>query len=170
VVSVRFVYETAPMDMAGYSFNIESNGRGHEMFMFNRVDEPFFVSTYAEVYMVDKEYITVKEAKKWERLKIDTDAIGIYEPADAPDLQPSIMHLVERVNHVDHDRTRLSLAPDQSLVGREVKKQHFGDRVLQLFKTATGISRYKMNRNMNRHWKEFKKDRIERNKGNAAEE
>ncbi len=173
---IRFNYDNvvgdsvSPMDMAGYSFNIESNGRGHEMFMFNRVDEPFFVSTYAEVYMVDKEYITVKEAKKWERLKIDTDVIGIYEPADAPDLQPSIMHLVERVNHVDHDRTRLSLAPDQSLVGREVKKQHFGDRVLQLFKTVTGISRYKMNRNMNRHWKEFKKDRIERNKGNAPDE
>ena len=44
---IRFNYDNvvgdsvSPMDMAGYSFNIESNGRGHEMFMFNRVDEPF---------------------------------------------------------------------------------------------------------------------------------
>ena len=51
------------VDLAGYSFNIESNGRGHGMFRFNRRDEPFFVSTYAEVYVMDKEYISVKEAK-----------------------------------------------------------------------------------------------------------
>ncbi len=57
---VRFNYgdvvgdTISPMDLAGYSFNIESRGRGHEMFRFNRVDEPCFVSTYAEVYILDK--------------------------------------------------------------------------------------------------------------------
>lgn len=59
----------APIDLCAYSFNIESNGRGRGMFMFNRVDEPFFVSTYAEVYVVDKEFITVKEAKQWDSKK-----------------------------------------------------------------------------------------------------
>ena len=68
------------VDLAGYSFNIESNGRGHGMFRFNRRDEPFFVSTYAEVYVMDKEYISVKEAKKWDRRKFDAGAIEILEP------------------------------------------------------------------------------------------
>lgn len=34
------------------------------MFRFNRNDEPFFVNTFAEVYILDKEYITVKEARR----------------------------------------------------------------------------------------------------------
>ena len=60
------------------------------MFMFNRVDEPFFVSTYAEVYVVDKEFITVKEAKQWDSKKLASDDIAIYEPAEAPELQEPI--------------------------------------------------------------------------------
>lgn len=28
-------------DLTGYSFNIESRGRGHDMFRFNNIDEPF---------------------------------------------------------------------------------------------------------------------------------
>ena len=70
----------APIDLTGYSFNIESNGRGRGMFRFSRNDEPFFVSTYAEVYVVDKEYITVKEAKKWEKGNLNLDDICIIEP------------------------------------------------------------------------------------------
>lgn len=50
-------------DLTGYSFNIESRGRGHDMFRFNNIDEPFFVTTYGEVYMIDKEYITVKRQR-----------------------------------------------------------------------------------------------------------
>ena len=143
------------------------------MFRFNMVNEPFFVSTYAEVYMLDKEYITVKEAKKWSRQKFDTGEIGIYEPPEAPELQPLIQELVSRVNNINIDKVRLDIEPDQNLVSKNYgKKGNFNieRRVLNLLKGVTGISRYKMNRNMNRHWKEFKKDRIERNKGNAAEE
>ena len=53
------------------------------MFRFNKINEPFFVSTNAEVYILDKEYITVKEAKKWDNRDFDVDEIGIYEPLDA---------------------------------------------------------------------------------------
>lgn len=172
---IRFNYgniiedSISAIDLTGYSFNIESNGRGHNMFMFNRYDEPFFVSTYAEVYIIDKEYITVKEAKKWENLKSGNE-IAIYEPAEAPPLQPAIQLLVDRVNTLDHDQVRLALTPDKRLAGRHLVKQHFGQRVLQLIKTATGISRIISQRNMNRNWREFRnkrnKTRIERNKQN----
>lgn len=172
---VRFNYDNvigdsiAPIDLTGYSFNIESNGRGHGMFMFNRVDEPFFVSTYAEVYIIDKEYITIKEARKWERHKINTADIEIYEPGEAPDLQPSIQHLVDRVNTLDNDKIRLALTPDRSLIGRKVVKQNIGQRALQILKTVTGISRYKMNRNLNRKWSDVKKKRIHDNNRRGKE-
>lgn len=158
-----------PMDITGYTFNIESNGRGHEMFRFNRVNEPFFVSTYGEVYMTDKEYITVKEARKWEKYNFNTNKTDIYEPMEAPPLQPSIQLLVDRVNNVDREGVRLAITPDSRLIGRGVVRQNFGDRVLGLLKTITGIRRYKMNRNMNRQWKEFRKEQVRKNNRAGAD-
>ncbi|MCM1092990.1 MAG: hypothetical protein NC421_03470 [Lachnospiraceae bacterium] len=163
----------SPTDLAGYSFNIESNGRGHDMFQFNRVDQRFFVSTYAEVYVVDKEYITVGEARKWHKRKFDEDKIEIYEPIEAPELQPSIQELVERVNGVDKEKVRLGVAPDHRLVNRNVVKRNFGHRVLQLMKTATGISRVRAKKSWNRQWNEFTKERNEQDrkrKSSAREE
>lgn len=173
---VRFNYgnvagdSISPVDLTGYSFNIESNGRGHDMFMFNRPNEPYFVSTYAEVYMLDKEYITIKEAKKWEHRHFDTSQIEIYEPAEAPELQPSIQALVDRVNAIDKDGIRLALTPDARLVGRKVVKKHFGQRVLQLLKVATGISRIRSQRNLNNKWSDFKKEQILHNNHPTDEE
>lgn len=69
-------------DLADYSFEIESRGRGRGMFRFNRHDEPFYVTT-TSVYILEKDYITVKEARKWEKRKIDPSMTAIIEPADA---------------------------------------------------------------------------------------
>ncbi len=133
------------------------------MFRFNRVDQRFFVSTYGEVYVLDKEYITVKEAKKWENRKFDLDKIDIYEPMEAPELQPSIQELVERVNNVNKEGVRLETAPDHRLIGREVVKRNFGHRVLQLLKTATGIGRVRAKRSWNRQWHEFTRKNMDEN-------
>lgn len=153
----------SPVDLKAYSFNIESNGRGHGMFMFNREDEPFYVTTEAQVYILDREHITVKEAKKWEKLDTDENKFAIYEAADAPELSPEILSLIARVNSVDHEQLRLGLVPDHRLAGRFVAKQNFGNRLLQLFKDATGISRARATRKWNNNWNKFKKERIRRN-------
>lgn len=150
-------------DLMGYSFNIESNGRGIDMFMFNRKSEPFFVSTYAEVYVLDKEYITTKEARKWDKRNFDDEEIEIIEPSEAPELQPSVKELVARVNTINHNNVRLDFAPDQMLVSRRVYKQNIGQRALSILKQITGISRYKFNRNFNRKWDEFRNNQIEKN-------
>lgn len=150
-------------DLTGYSFNIESKGRGHGMFMFNNINDPLFVTTYAEVYMIDKEFITVKEARKWEKREFNSDMIEIIEPFDAPDLQLSIKQLISRVNSLDRDKIRLSLSPDHRLMGRSVLRQNVGQRALQLLKNLTGITRYRMNRNINRQWNEFTSERIREN-------
>ena len=169
---IRFNYNNvigdviAPLDLTGYSFNIESNGRGHKMFMFNRHDQPFYVTTYAEVYMLDKEYITVKEARKWAGRKFDADEIGIYVPPEAPDLQPSILELVDRVENIDKSRVRLDFPTDLRLAHREKAKRNFqfGRRVLSIIKDLTGISSYKFRKNANHQWKEFTDTQKQRNK------
>lgn len=163
-----------PIDLNAYSFSIESDGRGHDMFRFNRHDEAFFVSTYAEAYILDKKYLSVKEAKQWDRRLTDFDAaIGIYSTRDVPELQPSIRELIARVENIDKGAFRTTLTPDLRLawnLGRKKKQEHIGQRLLRMLKVATGISRYKMNRNLNRGWNEFRTDWIHRNDKQEEEE
>lgn len=150
-------------DITGYSFNIESNGRGHDMFRFNRINEPFYVTTYAEVYILDKEFITVKEAKKWENWNFDLTDVAIIEPAEAPPLQPPIRQLVTRVNAINPENVRLNFTPDHRLMGREVHKQNLGQRAFTLLKEVTGISLYKSRKNFNRRWNDFRKEQMQKN-------
>ena len=165
---VRFHYDNvvgdsiAPIDLAGYSFNIESNGRGRGMFRFARKDEQFFVSTYAEVYIIDKEYITIKEAKKWERGKWDSDEMAIYEPQEAPELQPAIVALVDRVNNIDYTQARLSITPDQRLASRKVER-NLGQKVLDRIKGILGISSIIGRHKQKKQWKEFRHEQLRRN-------
>lgn len=150
--------EISPIDLTAYSFNIDSRGRGHNMFMFNRHDQPFFVTTYTEVYILDKEYITLKEARKWEDKKFDTSLIEIYEPTDAPELQPDILALIDRVNNIDADRIRLTITPDKRLMSRNVRRGNFsiGNRALNLLKQLTGISFSKSRKNFNSNWNDLR--------------
>lgn len=150
-------------DLTNYSFLIESNGRGRNMFMFNHKDEPFFVSTYTEVYVVDKEYITLREAKKWEKIKYDNDEILIIEPQEAPELQPAIQLLVDRVNSVDHNANRLKLTPDKRLAGRKIER-NLGQKVFQRLKNMLGISNIIGKRKQEKRWKEFREEQIKNNR------
>lgn len=149
-----------PLDLTGYSFYIESRGRGRNMFQFNRYDQPFFVSTYTEVYILDKEFITTKEAKKWDKRQFDTSQIEIFEPMEAPELQPATLALIDRVNNINPDRVRLSIAPDHRLVSRNVNKANFniGHRALDLLKQLTGISAIRSRHKINKRWRNFQHD------------
>lgn len=149
-----------PVNMTGYSFNIESTGRGREMFMFNKINEPYFVSTYAEVYFIDKEYVTLKEAKKWRDGKFKDDEIDIYEPTEAPELTSSIQNLINRVDGIDIAKIRSSLPPDQNLVGKRNLKISFGKRVLSRLKRMIGIR----DNTAFRSWEKFKKAQIIKNR------
>lgn len=152
-------------DLDGYSFSIESKGRGREMFRFNKINEPFFVSTNAEVYILDKEHITVKEAKKWEKRDFDADEIGIYEPMEAPQLSPAILDLVERVDLLDKNKIRLDFTPDHRLMGSNSGRRNLriGRRALLLLKQATGITFFKSHKNFNNNWAKFRKEQMRKN-------
>ncbi|MDE6288234.1 MAG: hypothetical protein K2M00_05570, partial [Muribaculaceae bacterium] len=166
---LRYSYDTvigdsvSVADITGYSFNIESRGRGHNMFMFNRQDQPFFVNTFAEVYVLDKEYITLKEARKWAKRKFDIDEIAILEPENAPELQPHILNLVDRVNSIDSDGIRLANAPDERLVSRKVAHYDIAHRALNILKTITGISRIRSERKWKNNWQQFRREQTQQN-------
>ena len=70
----------SPADLSSYSFNIESNGRGRGMFMFNRSDQPLYVTTYAEIYIIEKEYITLQEAKNGNDLPLLLMRLAFMSP------------------------------------------------------------------------------------------
>lgn len=162
----------SPADLTRYSYDIESNGRGREMFRFNRRGEHIFVNTSAEVYILDKEYISVKEARKWDKRKFDIDEIGIYEPMEAQPLSPSVLALVDRVNRLDKDGDRLGYVPDHRLVSKYSCRNNFriGRRALMMLKQMTGISRYKFNRNLGNRYKEFRSDWINRDRNGDSED
>lgn len=152
-------------DLAGYSFNIESNGRGHEMFRFNKINEPVFVSTQADVYVLDKEYITVKEARKWNKRRFDVDEVGIYEPLEAPALAPSTLALIDRVNKLDKNSVRLDFTPDKRMIGKYSGRRNYkiGHRALSLLKDVTGITLLKSHKNFNGNWNKLREKQLKKN-------
>lgn len=167
---VRFSYgnvlgdSVAATDLTGFSFNIESYGRGRQMFMFGRGGEPYFVTTYAEVYFIDKEFITLKEAKKWAGISIETSDFGIYEPMEAPALSSDILSLIGRVNTEDREGVRLALSPDKKLAGRRLERISAGEMILRRIKGILGIDRIVGRRKTEKKWREYKKQRIRRNR------
>ncbi|MBD5275121.1 MAG: hypothetical protein HDS37_03345 [Bacteroides sp.] len=158
-------YDMSALDLTRYSVDMESTGRGYEMFRFNKKDEAFFVETTAEVYILDREFISVKEAKKWDKSSFDIDEIGIYEPADAPPLPSEIQFLVWRVDNIDKNEVKLDVVPDQNMISHKLGGRNFkaGRWALLMLKEATGITKFRARRNLNRQWDKFRKTRKEHN-------
>lgn len=168
-----------PLDLAGFSCSIESRGRGRQMFMFNREDKPFFVASYIEVYILDKRYISVRDAKKMEKQRSHPDAFAMTRSADIPELQPGTLALIDRVRNIDTDVVRQSKAPNLRMKSNHLTNRNFtvGNRVLNVFKNLTGISEYKFNKNTENTWKEFRdkskkinNERSARSENSAREE
>ena len=151
--------------LTGFRFNILSNGRGHDMFMFNRVNEPYDVSTRAEIYILDKEYITLKEARRWEKQKFNTDEIGIFEPMLTSPLPAETMALIDRVNRVNKEEVRLNVDPDLKMISKYQGRNNYkiGKRVLGMLKDLTGISAVRQKIHLDRGWKTFRKQQVRRN-------
>lgn len=87
--------------------------------------EAFFVQTTAEVYILDKEFITQKEAKKWAKADFDIEEIGIYEPMDAPPLSSDILSLMWRVENIDKDQVKLDFIPDKNMISQKLGGRNF---------------------------------------------
>lgn len=124
-------------DLTRISSIIESRGRGHNMFKFNRRDEPFFVSTYSEFYVVGREVITQKEAKKRAGSNSGGIALDVRPPRSVvPEISPDIAMLVERVNARNYDDERVWMKPDRRLAGKKLEPYTNKEVILKILKDA----------------------------------
>ncbi|MDE6649746.1 MAG: hypothetical protein K2K45_07435 [Muribaculaceae bacterium] len=118
VMDYRFsdtdTFAVRPQNLDRLSCRIESMGRGHDMFRFKHYEDPIlYVSTYFDLTITDREYITVKEARRKEKnqqLAIQ-DAMLIFETERVP-RDSIISDLIARVNAIDHDSRRLGMVLD----------------------------------------------------------
>ncbi len=151
---VRYEYENVlgdhlfPTDLKRYSYNIESYGRGHRMFGFSRSDQPYYVTTDATVYLMDQEYLTEKEAKKWSHFSPTGEDAVIYASADAPELGASILDLMERVSRIDSVGIRINDVPDVRLSAQHNVRVKYsaGEILLQVLKEISGIGQMQRDR------------------------
>lgn len=104
-----------PQNIDRMSCYIESMGRGHDMFRFkDRYDNLLYVTTYVDLLIADREYLTVKDARKKEkdRLFALEEASLVLESEKIP--RDSIINdLIARVNSIDHDQRRLGMVLDK---------------------------------------------------------
>ena len=106
-------FAVKPQNIDHMSCYVESMGRGHNMFRFHRRDDNIYVTTYIDLTITDREYITVKEAKRKEKnpLAAIEDAMLIFQSEKMP--RDSIINdLIARVNSIDHDSRRLGMEID----------------------------------------------------------
>ena len=151
-------------DLTGYQYYIESRGRGHEMHRIPLNIGPIFITSLGEVYILDRELLTKREAINWTNRMKDDDMVSIFEPADAPPLDPSILALIDRVEHLDKEGVRLLMPPDQRLVSLNYgkRKKNVAERAFYMLKQLTGVTLIKSRKNINDKWKDFKKKQMER--------
>lgn len=107
-------FSVKPQNIDRMSFYIESMGRGHDMFRFkSRYDNILYVTTYVDLIIADREYLTVKDAKRKEKdqLLALEEASIVLESEKIP--RDSVINdLIARVNAIDHDQRRLGMEID----------------------------------------------------------
>lgn len=158
--------DLSPADLTYYEYNIESRGRGHEMHRIPLNLGPIYVTSLGEMYILDREFLSKKEAVNWSNRLKEDDFVGFFEPADAPPLHSSVLRLIDRVGHLDKEGVRLSVPPDQRLVSLNYgkRKRNVAERAFDLLKQLTGVTLIKSRKNLKDKWSAFKKKQIERNR------
>ncbi|MCM1320286.1 MAG: hypothetical protein NC217_07905 [Muribaculaceae bacterium] len=131
-----------PGELSRISFDVETSGRGRPIFGMFKPDEPIFVSTHADLYITDREYLSVKQAKAL--AKADIEEIAILAPAETDAPQEDILALIDRVEKIDHIGRHVAITGDKRLAGI---KDLFSTRrnSWQIFKDLISPPRYNMN-------------------------
>lgn len=141
-------------DLDRLTYRLDANGRGHSMFRFNRREEAYYATTEGEVYVLDMEYVSEKEAKKWADRKYD-DEVEIIRAQDAPPIDDATLALVDRVEHIDKKLAKLNYVPDRSMMRME-RHRSKGGEALRYLKNITGISDARAGKARNDQWRKFR--------------
>lgn len=117
----RTLYAT---DLNSAVFEIESYGRGYEKYKNSIFQIPAFVTSKIEIYFIDKEFLSRKEANKWKDIRNNLskiDFLTLYD--DVPELDASTQALVARVNETDYAKVRSFIKPEQRLAGIDLSEK-----------------------------------------------
>lgn len=101
-----------PVYLSKVLYTLESFGPINSIRLPGLASRSFQVNTLCELYITDRSFITVKEAKKYWKHPLlvveecDFTSVGI------PPLRPEIEELVARVNSIDHLKLRLNEVTD----------------------------------------------------------
>lgn len=142
-------------DLMKFTYTVDAKGRGHSMFRFNRRDENYYATTEGEMYVLDLEYISEKEAKKWGKGEYDSTETEIIMPSDAPPLSDETLALIDRVQHIDKRFEIIRSAPDRNLLRIE-RKRNWGQNALRYIKNITGISDFNAERKRNKEYNKLR--------------
>lgn len=85
-----------PKDLTEASFIMEADGRGRRIRKLIKSDEPAIIRTMVEAYVVDRDYLSVDEAKE-ESNNLPKD-VPFVIPENVPPLNAATQRLIERVN------------------------------------------------------------------------
>lgn len=144
-LDVRYVFDNCNDDavtadnLSGMSFNIESRGRGRNLERLFRSHGPAYVDTYAELYIVDKEYIPIKEAKQWEKFAMERGNVAMLVPDGLPELPASTRELIARVENIDVADIRLKTEIDPRIGHLVVLKWDILSRLKRMAKGFIGL-------------------------------
>lgn len=113
------------------TFDIESNGRGRNLNRIFHTKGPVYVSTHAEMYIVDREYVTLREARR--RMKDPRrsaiDLAVAASLAEGPAMDVAALDMKRRAGDIDHAAIRLKEEKDKLLIGPryfDLRKEHLG--------------------------------------------
>ena len=125
------------IDLDKAVFDIESCGRRRNMFRFNHKDEPVFVATRAELFIIDREFISIKEARRWEKITDNEEYLDLISFSyPLPPLENDTRQLIARVEDIDERAVRLSLKPDEKIGNRttRLRSTSLTGKVLKAFR------------------------------------
>lgn len=105
------------------SYNIESSRSGRDMHRLSARETPLYVSTYAELYITDRRYISVADARRAEKNPPLDEFARLTAPDNAPALPPSTVNLIRRVDSIDHDSRRREAEADHRYIGKPNKER-----------------------------------------------
>lgn len=102
------------------SFEIESEGRGRGVRNYFRPDETLWINTRADMFVTDREYITLSEAKKREKDPGRAESAGYLKNSYLPELPDEIIALIARVDSIDPEKYKLVQKADRRYAGKAI--------------------------------------------------
>ncbi len=126
-------------DLDAMTVRIESNGRGADLSRLSRRRVPFYVTTYMEMYVADREFLSVSQARNLERNPLaETDLLALA-PAAMTDLDEQTLRLIERVENLDTIGARTNLPVDKNLVGRSLVPLSRKQKIVRRLRGMLGL-------------------------------